>query len=172
MIRKKAFSQSNGIGLIWWLVVAALLIIFDQVSKRWVLSLMQLEETIRVTSFFNLHLLYNEGSAFSFLASQSGWQRILFVVVGILAAFFILYEICKHSEDNIFCFALALILGGDIGNVIDRLAYGHVVDFLDFHLGTVHYPTFNIADCGVCVGVLIFVMLEFRRKKANRGRWE
>jgi len=163
---RRVFSQDRSIGIVWWLVVAALVVVFDQISKRWMLSLMQLGETIRVTSFFNLHLLFNEGSAFSFLASQSGWQRMLFVVIGILAALFILYEIHKHRDNSIFCFALALILGGDIGNVIDRLAYGHVVDFLDFHLGTLHYPTFNIADCGVCIGALIFVVLEFRRKKS------
>ena len=166
MIKRRVFSQDSSISIIWWLVVAALVVVFDQISKHWALSLMQLGETIRVTSFFNLHLLYNEGSAFSFLASQSGWQRTLFVVIGILAALFILYEIRKHRDNSKFCFALALILGGDIGNVIDRLAFGHVVDFLDFHLGTWHYPTFNIEDCGVCVGALIFVILEFRKKKS------
>ncbi|MBR7069269.1 MAG: lipoprotein signal peptidase [Oxalobacter sp.] len=163
---RMVFSQKRNISIIWWLVVAALVVVFDQLSKRWALGLMQLGDTIQVTSFFNLHLLYNEGSAFSFLASQSGWQRTLFIAIGIVAALFILYEIRKHRDNNIFCFALALILGGDIGNVIDRLAYGHVVDFLDFHLGTSHYPTFNIADCGVCIGAAIFVILEFRKKKS------
>lgn len=166
MARRRVFSQDKSISIVWWLVVAALVVVFDQLSKRCVLSLMQLGETIRVTAFFNLHLLYNKGSAFSFLASQSGWQRTLFVAIGILAALFILYEIRKHRDNSVFCFALALILGGDIGNVIDRLAYGHVVDFLDFHLGTAHYPTFNIADCGVCIGAVIFVILEFRKKKS------
>ncbi len=160
-----AQQSAHSIHFIWWIVVAALVIVIDQITKLWALSLMQLGDTIRVTSFFNLHLLFNEGSAFSFLASQTGWQKYFFIFIGILAALFILYEIRKHRENTWFCLALSLILGGDIGNVIDRLAYGHVVDFLDFHWGTAHYPTFNIADCGVCIGAVIFVILELRKKK-------
>ncbi len=166
MVTRRVFSQDRSIGFIWWLVVAGLVVVCDQVSKLWMLSLLRLGETIRVTSFFNFHLLFNEGSAFSFLASQSGWQRMFFLAIGILAAVFILYEIRKHRENTMFCLSLSLILGGDIGNVIDRLAYGHVVDFLDFHYGSWHYPTFNIADCGVCVGALLFVILELRKKKS------
>ena len=165
MVTRRVFSQDRSIGFVWWLVVAGLVVACDQISKLWMLSLMRLGDTIRVTSFFNFHLLFNEGSAFSFLASQSGWQRMFFLTIGILAAVFILYEIRKHRENSFFCLSLSLILGGDIGNVIDRLAYGHVVDFLDFHYGTWHYPTFNIADCGVCIGALLFVILELRKKK-------
>ena len=167
MIKRRVFSQDSSISIIWWLVVAALVVVFDQISKHWALSLMQLGETIRVTSFFNLHLLYNEGSAFSFLASQSGWQRTLFVVIGILAALFILYEIRKHRDNSKFCFALALILGGDIGNVIDRLAYGHVVDFLLFYWQNWYYPAFNIADSFICVGAVCLVIDSFKHKKDN-----
>lgn len=163
---RRVFTQSKGIHIVWWLIVAILVIVCDQLTKLWSLSLLGLGQTIRVTSFFNLHLLYNEGSAFSFLASQSGWQRTFFIVVGILAGLFMVYEIHKHRSNPLFCLSLSLILGGDIGNIIDRLVYGHVVDFLDFHIGTWHWPTFNIADCGVCMGALLFVVLELRNKKS------
>ena len=166
--KRRIYAQQaiHSVNFIWWIVVAALVIVIDQITKLWSLSLMQLGDTIYVFSFFNLHLLFNEGSAFSFLATQTGWQKYFFIFIGILAALFILYEIRKHRENTWFCLSLSLILGGDIGNVIDRLAYGHVVDFLDFHLGNAHYPTFNIADCGVCIGAVIFVILELRKKKS------
>ena len=103
-----------------------------------------------VTSFFNLVLAYNRGAAFSFLSNEGGWQRYFFTAIGVVAVVFIIYLLRKHAGQRLFCWALALIMGGAIGNVIDRVAYGHVIDFLDFHFGGLgHFPAFNIADIAI-----------------------
>jgi len=116
-----------------------------------------------ITSFFNLVLVYNKGAAFSFLAAESGWQRHLFTVIGIGAALYIIYLLKKHAGQRMFCCALALILGGAVGNVIDRVVYGHVIDFLDLFLGNWHWPAFNVADSAICTGAVLFVLDELRR---------
>jgi signal peptidase II len=116
-----------------------------------------------VTSFFNLVLVYNKGAAFSFLASETGWQRYFFTIMGIGAAIFIIYLLKKHAGQRLFCWALALILGGAVGNVIDRVLYGHVIDFLDVHVGGWHWPAFNIADSAICIGAVLFIYDELRR---------
>jgi signal peptidase II len=108
-------------------------------------------------------LVYNKGAAFSFLAAESGWQRHLFTAIGIAAAIYIIYLLRKHAGQRMFCWALALILGGAVGNVIDRILYGHVIDFLDVFIGNWHWPAFNIADSAICVGAVLFVLDELRR---------
>lgn len=109
-------------------------------------------------------LAYNRGAAFSFLSNESGWQRYFFTAIGIGAALYIIYLLRKHAGQRMFCWALALILGGAIGNVIDRIAYGHVIDFLDFHWrGLGHFPAFNIADSAICIGAALFILDELRR---------
>jgi signal peptidase II len=116
-----------------------------------------------VTSFFNLVMVYNKGAAFSLLADQPGWQRYFFTGISVLASLFILWMLKRHPGQRLFCWALALILGGALGNLIDRVAYGHVIDFLDFHLAGWHWPAFNLADSSITVGALLFVLDEFRR---------
>ena len=117
-----------------------------------------------ITSYFNLVLAYNKGAAFSFLSDQGGWQRYFFTGIALAAAIYIIYLLKKHAGQRMFCWALALILGGAIGNVIDRLLYGHVVDFLDFHwTGWGHFPAFNIADSAICIGAALFIIDELRR---------
>jgi signal peptidase II len=107
--------------------------------------------------------VYNKGAAFSFLAAESGWQRWFFTALGIGAALFIVHLLKRHAGQRMFCWALALILGGAIGNVIDRIAYGHVIDFLDFYIGNWHWPAFNVADSAICIGAVLFVLDELRR---------
>lgn len=139
------------------------MILLDQISKITMAKTFAYNQARAVTSFFNLVLVHNKGAAFSFLAAESGWQRYLFTGLGIAAAFVIVYLLKRHAGQRLFCWALALILGGAVGNVIDRLVYGHVIDFLDFHLSSWHFPAFNFADSAICVGAILFVLDELRR---------
>ncbi|MCG2582792.1 signal peptidase II [Massilia sp. TS11] len=147
-----------------WLGVIAIVILCDQLSKIVITKLFQLYETRVVTSFFNLVFVYNPGAAFSFLHDAGGWQRYFFTALGIGAAAYIIYLLKRHAGQRMFCWALALIAGGAIGNVIDRLIYGKVVDFLDFHHETLgHFPAFNIADTAITIGAILFIIDELRR---------
>lgn len=156
---------SNKTSLTKWYVLALVLIILDQITKIWVAKTLTFGVPVYVTGFFNLLLVYNEGAAFSFLASQAGWQRYFFVVISIAAVVLIVYWLRKHRNDKTFCLALSLLLSGAIGNLIDRFIYGHVIDFLDVHAFGYHWPTFNVADCGVTLGALLFIYVEFKRNK-------
>ena len=159
-------SSSFGNSLIPWLGLATIIILLDQVSKITITRLFAYAETLAVTSFFNLTLVYNKGAAFSFLAQESGWQRYFFTALGLIASAYIIYLMRQHSTQKLFCTALALIMGGALGNVIDRLLYGHVIDFLDFHyLETYHFPAFNLADSAICLGAALFILDELRRVK-------
>lgn len=161
MATKKQYSSSSS--LTPWLGIATIIILLDQITKFTISRLFTYGETYPLTSFFDLVLAYNKGAAFSFLAGESGWQRYFFTGLGIAAAFFIIYLIRRHAGQRLFCWALALILGGAVGNVIDRLLYGHVIDFLDFHLRSWHFPAFNVADSAITIGAALFVLDELRR---------
>lgn len=161
---KNRFSASSQARMTPWLGIAAIIILLDQLSKITITRLFQLGEEKVITSFFNLVLAYNRGAAFSFLGNAGGWQRYFFTAIGIGAALYIILLLKKHAGQRLFCWSLALILGGAVGNVIDRVLYGHVVDFLDFHLnGIGHFPAFNIADSAISIGVALFVLDELRR---------
>jgi signal peptidase II len=156
-------SSSNNNSLLPWLGISLIFLLLDQLSKITIVKLFHYGESRPVTGFFNLVLVYNKGAAFSFLAAESGWQRHLFTAIGIAAAIYIIYLLRKHAGQRMFCWALALILGGAVGNVIDRILYGHVIDFLDVFVGNWHWPAFNIADSAICVGAVLFVLDELRR---------
>jgi signal peptidase II len=162
----KTFSASGNSSLVPWLGLATIVILLDQVSKITILKLFTYAESMAITSFFNLTLVYNKGAAFSFLAAESGWQRYFFTALGLIAAAYITYLLKQHSTQKLFCWALAMIMGGALGNVIDRLMYGHVVDFLDFHyLELYHFPAFNLADSAIVLGASLFILDELRRVK-------
>jgi signal peptidase II len=165
MATKKTFSSKPSTGsMLPWLGIAFIVILLDQLSKISITKLFALGEEKVITSFFNLVLAYNYGAAFSFLDKAGGWQRHMFTAIGIGAALYIIYLLKRNSGQRMFCWALALILGGALGNVIDRIAYGHVIDFLDFHWqGLGHFPAFNIADSAICIGAALFVLDELRR---------
>jgi signal peptidase II len=148
-----------------WLVLAAIVIAFDQATKITIERLFDFGDSTPITSFFNLVLTYNKGAAFSFLSAASGWQGTLFMVVGIAASAFIVWLLTRHGKQKLFSTALALILGGALGNVIDRLAYGHVIDFLDFHWGGWHWPAFNVADSAIVCGAALLILDELRRMR-------
>ena len=151
-----------------WLAVALVVILADQFTKTLVVGWFQPGESRTVTPFFNLVRVHNSGAAFSFLAGASGWQRWFFVGLGAVAAAFIVRLLRRHSGERLFCWALALILGGALGNVIDRLLHGHVIDFIQVHWAARHYfPSFNVADSAITIGAVLLVVDELRRV---RGR--
>jgi signal peptidase II len=150
-----------------WLGVSAGVVVLDQVSKHLVRDLLA-NGSIRVTSFFDLVLILNPGAAFSFLSSAAGWQRELFIGIALGASGLIIYLMRKHAADRVFCLGLGLILGGAIGNVIDRLLLGAVVDFLYFHIGEYYWPAFNIADSAITCGAGLLIWDSFRRSRAKR----
>jgi signal peptidase II len=151
--------------LVPWVAIAALVVLIDQFTKNLVERTFDYGDVKAVTGFFNLVLTYNKGAAFSFLASASGWQAHFLTAVGLAASAFILYLLGRHGNQRLFSLALAMILGGAIGNVIDRLAYGHVIDFLDFHAAGWHWPAFNIADSAIVGGAMLLVLDELLRAR-------
>jgi signal peptidase II len=163
--KKSNFSNSPKASLTPWLGIATIIFLLDQLSKITVEKLFVYGESLPVTSFFNLVLAYNKGAAFSFLANETGWQRYFFTGIGVVAAVVITYLIKQNATQRLFCWALALILGGAVGNVIDRIAYGHVIDFLDFYYGGYHFPAFNLADSAITLGAVLFILDELRRVK-------
>lgn len=163
MANKNRFSSSPNTSIVPWLGIATIVLLLDQLTKITIAQIFKYGESHPVTSFFNLVLVYNKGAAFSFLANQGGWQRYFFTAIGIAAALFIIYLLKKHAGQRLFCWALALILGGAVGNVIDRIMYGHVIDFLDFHVNGWHWPAFNVADSAIFIGAALFIIDELRR---------
>jgi signal peptidase II len=161
-------SKAGRGSMLPWLGIAAIVILLDQVTKIAITRLFVHGEQLPVTSFFNLVLAYNPGAAFSFLSDQGGWQRYFFTGIALVAVGFILHLLRRHAGQRLFCWALALIMGGAIGNVIDRLVHGHVIDFLDFHwAGIGHFPAFNVADSAICIGAALFIYDELRRVNKN-----
>jgi signal peptidase II len=165
---KTSPSTASGGSLAPWLGIALIVILFDQLTKIAVQKVFTYGVPHALAPFFNLILVYNKGAAFSFLAMAGGWQRWAFTGLGVLAAIVICYLLKRHAGQRLFCTALALIMGGAIGNVIDRLMYGHVIDFLDFHVNAWHWPAFNLADSGITVGAVLLVIDELRRVRGSR----
>ena len=172
MVRK----SSSGAGkVLQWLGLSLIILIADQFTKVLVIGYYQLGASTEVTSFFNLVRAHNSGAAFSFLSDASGWQRWFFSVIGLLAAVLLVWLLKSHAGQKLFSFALACILGGAVGNVIDRLVYGYVIDFLDFHwrwLAPVfsggHFPAFNIADSAITIGATCLILDEVLRVRRAR----
>jgi signal peptidase II len=162
MASKNRFS-SKASSMLPWLGIAAIVVLFDQITKITISQMLSYGQSKPITSFFNLVLAYNKGAAFSFLSNQGGWQRYFFTGIAIAASLLIVYLLKRHAGQRLFCWALALILGGAVGNLIDRVMYGHVVDFLDFYIHNWHWPAFNVADSAICIGAVLFVVDELRR---------
>ncbi|MBB3194191.1 signal peptidase II [Roseateles terrae] len=164
---KSSSAAPSSARLIQWLGLALLIIIADQFTKVLILNTFQYGDSRYVTSFFNLVRAHNTGAAFSFLAGASGWQRWFFVGLGVAATVFIVWLLRRHGHQTLFATALSLILGGAVGNVVDRLLHGYVVDFLQFHWNQWYYPSFNVADSAITVGAVLLVWDELRRVKQN-----
>ncbi|MBT9458178.1 MAG: lipoprotein signal peptidase [Burkholderiaceae bacterium] len=149
--------------LLVWLALALIVILADQFTKTLILGQFQYGDSRFVTGFFNLVRAHNTGAAFSFLAGAGGWQRWFFVGLGAVATVFIIVMLRKHGEQTLFATALSLILGGALGNVIDRLLHGYVVDFLQFHWAGWYFPSFNVADSAITLGAILLIWDELRR---------
>ena len=148
------------------LTLALIVLVLDLVSKHWVVSILLHGQQIPLTNFFNLVLTYNAGAAFSFLSDASGWQRWFFSGIAAAASILMVYLLRKHTSEKLFCLALSLVLGGALGNLWDRITLGHVVDFLDFHVGGYHWPAFNVADSAIFLGALFLIVESFRHKES------
>ena len=148
-----------------WLGVALVVIVLDQLSKAAISSHFIFNESVAVTPFFNLVLAHNTGAAFGFLDDAGGAQRWLFSIIAVVASVWIVWLLRKHQNQKLFCFALALILGGALGNLIDRIAYGYVVDFLDFYWGGYHFAAFNLADSAITCGAALLIWDSFKGKE-------
>jgi signal peptidase II len=156
-------------GLSRWLGLALLVLILDQASKHVIEALFQFgEQRAVIAGYFNLTLAYNPGAAFSFLADAGGWQRYFFTALALGVSAFIVFLLKKHHAETRYALALALILGGALGNAIDRMLLGHVIDFIQIHYQQRwYYPAFNIADSAICVGAVLMVIDSFRRENPS-----
>jgi len=149
--------------LYYSLTIATLALLLDQCTKWLALSHLQLGIPQAVLPFLNWLLLFNPGAAFSFLAQGSGWQRWFFTLLGLAASAYIVYLLARTQLSKTMSWALSLILGGALGNVLDRLMFGFVIDFIDCHYGNWHWPAFNIADSAISIGAALIIWAELRR---------
>ena len=162
-------------GMALWLGLAAVVILADQVTKTAIMGAFQLGDSRTITSFFNLVRAHNPGAAFNFLADAGGWQRWFFIGLGLAASAFIIWMIRGNPTQKLFCFAVSMIMGGALGNVIDRMLHGHVVDFLQFRFSVLaplfpggYFPSFNVADSAITLGAICLILDEILR--VRRGR--
>ncbi|MBV7455613.1 signal peptidase II [Acidovorax sp. sif1233] len=175
MARGAALAGRSGAGMWPWLAWAVVLLVADQITKTWIIQNYQLGDATFITSFFNIVRAHNTGAAFSFLRDAGGWQRWLFTGIGVAATIFIVWQLRAHPGQKLFSFALSSILGGAVGNVVDRLMHGYVVDFLDFHWNFLagifhggHFPAFNLADTAISVGAACLILDELLRARRAR----
>jgi signal peptidase II len=152
-----------------WLALSAVVLAADLATKVWVTRAFAPGDVITVTPFFNLVLVYNTGAAFSFLANAGGWQRWFFMVVSAVVSVVIVWLLSRHHRDRLMACALALVLGGALGNLYDRVTLGKVVDFVQLHAAGYYWPAFNIADSAISVGVVLLVWDSIREGLAARG---
>lgn len=166
-------SRSRG-PLVFWLALALVIVIADQFTKTLILGHFQLGDSRPVTSFFNLVRAHNPGAAFSFLAGASGWQRWFFTALAVGASALMIWMLKSHPAQRLFCFSVSMILGGAVGNLVDRLLHGYVVDFLQFRFDILHplfrggyFPSFNLADSAITLGAVCLIIDELRRVRRS-----
>ncbi len=151
-----------------WYALAGLVVVLDQLSKWVVLGHIGYGEVIYVAPFWNWVLAWNPGAAFSFLADQPGWQRWLFTLLAVGVSAWLALEIKRHPGLKLQALAMALVMGGALGNVIDRIRFGAVVDFIQWHAAGYYWPAFNIADSAICVGAVLLVFGQLTVKTDNK----
>jgi len=152
-----------------WFAGAAAIVVADQLTKWLVLARFALGERVELTSFFNLVLVFNKGAAFSFLAAEAGWQTPVLAAFALGAALVVSVLLVRSPRRRMLCAGLALILGGALGNLVDRLRFGQVVDFLDFHAAGWHWPAFNVADSAITIGAALLILDGLRRHEKRAG---
>ena len=148
-----------------WLLLAAVIVVVDQITKYIILQKFVLHETLYITSFFNLVRVHNAGAAFSLLADAGGWQRLFFIGIAVVASVWIVWLLRHYPQQKLFCLALGMVLGGAIGNVIDRVLFGAVVDFVQVHYGEYYFPAFNVADSAITCGAGLLIWDSFRPQR-------
>jgi signal peptidase II len=146
-----------------WYGISAVVIALDLYTKHLIEAAFAYGDMLTITSFFDLVRYHNQGAAFSFLADAGGWQKWFFSGISVVAAIVITYLIQKHRTEKLFCVGLALVLGGAIGNLYDRVTLGYVVDFLNFHYQDLYWPAFNVADSAICIGVGLLLLDSFKK---------
>ncbi|MBU6259633.1 MAG: lipoprotein signal peptidase [Burkholderiales bacterium] len=163
-------SAGGGTGLMLWLGLAALVVLLDQIAKAVIVRLFRLGDMHPVTSYFSLVRAHNRGAAFSFLNDAAGWQRWLFTGLGLAVSAFIVWMLRTHPTQRLFCFAVSMVMGGALGNVVDRLLHGYVVDFLQFRFAWLaplfpggYFPAFNLADSAITLGAICLILDELLR---------
>ena len=152
-----------------WFALAASIVVADQLAKLAAVQYLAANKAVAVTPFFNLVLVYNSGAAFSILSDAAGWQRALFIVIAVVASVWIIYLLRQYSHQRLFALALSLVLAGAVGNVIDRIAIGAVIDFLDFHALGYHWPAFNVADSSITCGAALLIWDALRSRHKAEG---
>ena len=150
-----------------WLLLSATIVAADLATKAWISHAFAPGEVLTVTPFFNLVLVYNTGAAFSFLAGAGGWQRWFFMAVSIVVSVAIVWMLSRRENHPLLSAALALVLGGALGNLYDRVTLGHVVDFVQLHAGGYYWPAFNVADSAISIGVVLLVWDSLRAKEKH-----
>lgn len=145
-----------------WLGLSAVIVALDQLTKTWIAAAIAQGETLTLAPFFDLVRVYNRGAAFSFLSDASGWQRWFFIVLAGAISVWLVVLIARHRAETALPLSLALILGGAVGNLIDRLNHGAVVDFLYFHIGRWGWPAFNAADSAITLGIAVILISQLR----------
>jgi len=148
-----------------WLLLSALIVALDQATKLVVTQHFTVGSLLEVTPFLNLVLVYNRGAAFSLLSDGGGWQRPLFIAIAVIASVWIVFLLRKYSRERLFALALALVLAGALGNLIDRVLIGAVIDFLDLHAFGFHWPAFNVADSAITCGAVLLAWDALRPRK-------
>ncbi|TPH19239.1 signal peptidase II [Litorilituus lipolyticus] len=162
----KYFSET---GLKWlWLTILCLLL--DQISKQWVANSFDLYESVNLLPFFSFTYVHNPGAAFSFLADQGGWQRWLFTAIAVVACIIFTVWLAKTPKQQVLLsLALSLMLSGALGNLIDRVLFGYVIDFLDFHWAGYRFPAFNLADSAIFIGAALMILDSFKQESDNKN---
>jgi len=153
-----------------WTIISVVVIVLDQITKAIATANLLMFDPVAVIPMFNFTLMHNEGAAFSFLSDAGGWQRWFFTILASVVSIAIIIWIKKLTpQEKGMAISLSLILGGAIGNLIDRVRFGYVVDFIDVYYGTSHWPAFNIADAAISVGAVVMIIYSFREDKKNKS---
>ncbi|MDR1275313.1 MAG: signal peptidase II [Candidatus Accumulibacter sp.] len=166
----RAASRAAKNRFVVWLCVACAVVLVDQTSKWVALKFLRVGDVIYVAPFFDWVLAFNTGAAFSFLAGAGGWQRWFFIVLSLVASVWIVFLLKHHAPETRFAFALSMVLGGAIGNVVDRVSIGAVVDFIQWHAGGYYWPAFNAADSAITLGALVLVWDQFASEAQGKAK--
>lgn len=151
-----------------WYLLAVLIVVFDQLTKQWVSSSFTYGETLELLPFLNLTLVHNMGAAFSFLSDAGGWQRWFFTIVSLIVSVVLVVWLSRlPAKQYLLATALALVLGGAVGNLWDRVLLGYVVDFVDVYYQKYHWPAFNVADAAITIGAILLIIESLFSSKSD-----